>query len=99
MSCTTPAQDTSLEGSQKELSSRVATLIDAGHLTVILGGGHETAFGSHRGLFRSLGAAQIINLDAHFDLRSEDRRSEEHTSELQSRGHLVCRLPLEQKKP
>src|SRR5690625_6492048 len=26
------------------------------------------------------------------------RRSEEHTSELQSRGHLVCRLPLEKKK-
>src|SRR5690625_6268751 len=25
-------------------------------------------------------------------------RSEEHTSELQSRGHLVCRLLLEQKK-
>src|SRR5690625_7062042 len=26
-----------------------------------------------------------------------DRRSEEHTSELQSRGHLVCRLLLEKK--
>src|SRR5690625_6056409 len=26
------------------------------------------------------------------------KRSEEHTSELQSRGHLVCRLLLEQKK-
>src|SRR5690625_5665172 len=25
-------------------------------------------------------------------------RSEEHTSELQSRGHLVCRVLLEQKK-
>src|SRR5437870_8216636 len=25
-------------------------------------------------------------------------RSEEHTSELQSRGHLVCRLQLEKKK-
>src|SRR5690625_6101466 len=25
-------------------------------------------------------------------------RSEEHTSELQSRGHLVCRHPLENKK-
>src|SRR5439155_10937013 len=25
-------------------------------------------------------------------------RSEEHTSELQSRGHLVCRLLLERKK-
>src|SRR5690625_7048951 len=29
------------------------------------------------------------------DLQS---RSEEHTSELQSRGHLVCRLLLEKKK-
>src|SRR5207253_8193468 len=28
----------------------------------------------------------------------ETRRSEEHTSELQSRGHLVCRLLLEKKK-
>src|SRR5690554_7459104 len=27
------------------------------------------------------------------------RRSEEHTSELQSRPHLVCRLLLEKKKP
>src|SRR5690625_6790184 len=27
------------------------------------------------------------------------KRSEEHTSELQSRGHLVCRLLLEKKKP
>src|SRR5437870_10715569 len=28
----------------------------------------------------------------------ERPRSEEHTSELQSRGHLVCRLLLEKKK-
>src|SRR5690625_6293042 len=28
----------------------------------------------------------------------EGYRSEEHTSELQSRGHLVCRLLLEKKK-
>src|SRR5437870_11180336 len=27
-----------------------------------------------------------------------DNRSEEHTSELQSRGHIVCRLLLEKKK-
>src|SRR2546428_7485351 len=31
-------------------------------------------------------------------LRSEDGRSEEHTSELQSRSDLVCRLLLEKKK-
>src|SRR5690625_2652423 len=29
---------------------------------------------------------------------SAEERSEEHTSELQSRGHLVCRLLLEKKK-
>src|SRR5439155_19677227 len=29
--------------------------------------------------------------------RAKDHRSEEHTSELQSRGHLVCRLLLEKK--
>src|SRR5439155_26267904 len=30
--------------------------------------------------------------------RKASNRSEEHTSELQSRGHLVCRLLLEKKK-
>src|SRR5207253_9998090 len=30
--------------------------------------------------------------------RRPGTRSEEHTSELQSRGHLVCRLLLEKKK-
>src|SRR5207253_4460135 len=32
------------------------------------------------------------------DSYSRMMRSEEHTSELQSRGHLVCRLLLEKKK-
>src|SRR3712207_6866706 len=32
-------------------------------------------------------------------LSSYDRRSEEHTSELQSRQYLVCRLLLEKKIP
>src|SRR5437660_6360447 len=30
--------------------------------------------------------------------KNDTLRSEEHTSELQSRGHLVCRLLLEKKK-
>src|SRR5690625_5632747 len=41
-------------------------------------------------------------LGHHLELTSKEgssRRSEEHTSELQSRGHLVCRLLLEKKKP
>src|SRR5207253_9995671 len=33
-----------------------------------------------------------------FKTRGTGLRSEEHTSELQSRGHLVCRLLLEKKK-
>src|SRR5437870_11498194 len=32
------------------------------------------------------------------DAQLKTKRSEEHTSELQSRGHLVCRLLLEKKK-
>src|SRR5690625_6291609 len=32
------------------------------------------------------------------ELTLDSTRSEEHTSELQSRGHLVCRLLLEKKK-
>src|SRR5690625_6698966 len=39
---------------------------------------------------------QIIQLDD--QLNRGSIRSEEHTSELQSRGHLVCRLLLEKKK-
>src|SRR5437870_8921164 len=31
-------------------------------------------------------------------ISTKSGRSEEHTSELQSRGHLVCRLLLEKKK-
>src|SRR3989442_13413898 len=37
----------------------------------------------------------IVESSSTFD----SRRSEEHTSELQSRPHLVCRLLLEKKKP
>src|SRR5207244_4419997 len=34
----------------------------------------------------------------HVEVHVEDLRSEEHTSELQSPDHLVCRLLLEKKK-
>src|SRR2546421_8641783 len=34
----------------------------------------------------------------HFQIGQESNRSEEHTSELQSRSDLVCRLLLEKKK-
>src|SRR2546429_6703876 len=40
---------------------------------------------------RSLPVTHVMTMDA--------LRSEEHTSELQSRLHLVCRLLLEKKQP
>src|SRR5690625_5762426 len=40
----------------------------------------------------------ILRIDAQLRVMLDDVRSEEHTSELQSRGHLVCRLLLEKKK-
>src|SRR3989442_11743075 len=41
--------------------------------------------------------AKVMNIRSY---GAEGRtRSEEHTSELQSRPHLVCRLLLEKKKP
>src|SRR5690625_5531731 len=48
--------------------------------------GRETPLYYAERLTKKLGGAQIY------------LRSEEHTSELQSRGHLVCRLLLEKKK-
>src|SRR5690625_1715639 len=50
---------------------------------------------------RALASDIGINLHtvnkAYQQLKQEGYRSEEHTSELQSRGHLVCRLLLEKK--
>src|SRR6267143_5733327 len=47
---------------------------------------------SSRQSFRSCSRAALMALG------SPDLRSEEHTSELQSQFHLVCRLLLEKKK-
>src|SRR5690625_4850121 len=42
--------------------------------------------------------AEVLLMMAESVNEQGGRRSEEHTSELQSRGHLVCRLLLEKKK-
>src|SRR5437870_10998389 len=50
--------------------------------------------GAQRGL---LGDVLPLS-DSRQNIPEKTSRSEEHTSELQSRGHLVCRLLLEKKK-
>ena len=65
-----------LEAGQERLGSLVTALLDAGNLTVVLGGGHETAYASYLGASASAAVRGgqrlgVLNLDAHFDLRDE----------------------------
>lgn len=66
--------DGDLEGAQARLGEQVCALLDAGHFPIVLGGGHEVAFGSWQGIAEHLSGQPaprigIINFDAHFDLR------------------------------
>ncbi len=65
-------EGTDLEDGQRRLGEAVEAARRDVPLTVVLGGGHETAYGSYLGLGQRprLG---VLNLDAHFDLREEDR--------------------------
>lgn len=65
-----------LEAGQESLGRAVTTALDAGRLPVVLGGGHEVAYGTYLGvaaseLRRRHPRLGILNLDAHFDLRSD----------------------------
>src|SRR5258708_25702965 len=60
---------------------------------------YTTLFRSHRfGERMELDCAAIVAVDGDGPGDLLDLRSEEHTSELQSPDHLVCRLLLEKKK-
>src|SRR3712207_7520447 len=64
-----------------------------------LGGGESPPLRADDEVDGRVGAGVLVELDARLDQRQEARRrSEEHTSELQSRQYLVCRLLLEKKK-
>src|SRR5690625_5951545 len=63
------------------------TIIDESHVTVPqIGGMFEGDMSRKRNL---------VEFGFRLPSAVDNRRSEEHTSELQSRGHLVCRLLLE----
>ncbi|TAP43505.1 formimidoylglutamase [Arthrobacter sp. S39] len=72
--------DGAMEAGQGRAGQAIAAMIDAGRLTVVLGGGHETAYASYLGVAGSEAVRSglrlgILNLDAHFDLRDEPRPS------------------------
>src|SRR5258708_30071058 len=59
---------------------------------------YTTLFRSHHHGRRRPADSTARRLQLHLRFDSPDARSEEHTSELQSPDHLVCRLLLEKKK-
>jgi formiminoglutamase len=67
--------DGDLSAAQKRLAEAIAGLLNRDIHPVVLGGGHEVAYGSFLGLAQHLGSRfattkiLVVNLDAHFDLR------------------------------
>jgi formiminoglutamase len=67
--------DTDMEGAQARLAEVVAAVIRAGHRPLVLGGGHETAWGTFQGIVTAKPDATVgvVNIDSHFDLRGDAR--------------------------
>ncbi len=82
-----------LESAQEELGKYVNRLLDQQKKPVIIGGGHETAFGHFIGISSHLKASDpdaslgILNIDAHFDLRPYDNGAHSGSSFLQALEH------------
>ncbi|MEM9601192.1 MAG: formimidoylglutamase, partial [Pseudomonadota bacterium] len=64
-------QDGDLEGGQERLAETLTGALQTYDRVLVLGGGHETAFGSYLGLRGSRPDARIgiVNFDAHLDIR------------------------------
>lgn len=71
---TVPGEE--LEVGQVALGAAISAALDSGHFPVVLGGGHEIAYGTYLGVAGStLRTSEtrlgVLNLDAHFDLRGD----------------------------
>ncbi|WP_210397826.1 formimidoylglutamase [Motiliproteus sediminis] len=69
-----------LEAFSRAQAEQVEQLLAAGHFPLLLGGGHEIAYGSFLGLAnfartRLEGPIGVLNFDAHFDLRQDHQPS------------------------
>lgn len=69
------SESSSLEDVQETLKEAVKRILDLNLFPILIGGGHDIAFGHYKGIFDYLdskdqaGNIGIINFDAHFDLR------------------------------
>jgi formiminoglutamase len=58
-----------LERDQERLGERLAPMLAAGGMVIVLGGGHETAYGHVLGYVRAGLPVTLVNWDAHCDVR------------------------------
>jgi formiminoglutamase len=83
-----------LEQSQEALAEVVGAILAAKAVPIVLGGGHETAYGHYLGYVRAGLPVGIINLDAHLDVRpSEPNRGHSGSPFRQAMEHPSQPLP------
>jgi formiminoglutamase len=87
-----------LEEAQTRLGQVVGEVLRAGAVPIILGGGHETAYGHYLGFVAAGIECGILNYDAHLDVRSYAhgghsgspfRQAMEHPTQPLGRGRYV----------
>lgn len=63
--------DGDLESAQQTLATAIALLLKQDITPIVLGGGHEVAFGHYQGIAKQFPKEKmgIVNFDAHFDMR------------------------------
>lgn len=89
-----------LEDSQHALAEVIGAILQMGAVPVVLGGGHETAYGHYLGYVMSNKKVGIVNLDAHLDVRawtnglghsgSPFRQAMEHSEQPLPGNRYVC---------
>lgn len=89
--------DATLKESQETLAKYIAMLKENGYFPIVLGGGHELAYGHWKGLYENLKKTQssphmkIVNFDAHFDLRPY-QADEDHIASGPSSGTMFKQI-------
>ncbi len=91
--------DNDLEGAQAALGNRVSDLLKLGLFPILMGGGHDMAYGHYNGIKKHLGQNKtigIINFDAHFDLRNNEGGNNSGTPFYQiARDCIAAQRPFE----
>ncbi|MDE3742625.1 formimidoylglutamase [Maribacter polysaccharolyticus] len=70
---TIECKDGDIEAAHNSLSLKVSQLLKQKAIPIVLGGGHDMAYGHYKGLLAHVGKGKtigIVNFDAHFDLRN-----------------------------